>query len=139
MIIYYVTTISNFTVQPTIFLYIPFCLVLTVITTLGLGCLFAALNVKYRDFRYIIPFTIQFLMFVTPVIYPLTVFKDNPILQYFLAINPITGVILLARSPFVNEPINWYIIGVSLVSAILLLFIGIYVFRKMEAFFADIA
>lgn len=114
-------------------------LVLTVITTFGLGSLLAALNVQYRDFRYVIPFMIQFMLFITPVFYPLTLFESIPYLKYFLALNPITGAILLARSSFLNIPVDWILISISSCSAIVLLLLGLYTFRKMEAYFADIA
>lgn len=114
-------------------------LILTIVTTFGLGAFLAALNIQYRDFRYVIPFMIQFLLFVTPVFYPITLFESISYLKYILAINPITGAILLARGSFLNIPLDWAIISISSLSAIILLLLGLYTFRKMEAYFADIA
>jgi lipopolysaccharide transport system permease protein len=138
LIFIYYLSVDNFTIHPSIFLYFPMALILALITALGMGCTLAALNVKYRDFRYVIPFAIQFLMFVTPVIYPVTIFDSFPNLKFLLALNPMSGAIILARSPFVGGNVDWTFVGVSIASAGFLLLFGIYVFRKMEAYFADI-
>ncbi|MCR9286247.1 MAG: ABC transporter permease [Bacteroidetes bacterium] len=137
-IAFYLFIFTDFTIQPVIFLYFPLALTLTLITTLGMGCTLAALNVKYRDFRYVIPFAIQFLMFITPVIYPVTIFDNIPNLKYFLALNPMTGAIILARNAFVPGMVDWTIIGISIASAFFFFLLGIFIFRKMEAYFADI-
>lgn len=138
ILIYFNITKPEFQIRPILFLYAPLALILTIITTLGLGFTLAALNVKYRDFRYVIPFGIQFLMFVTPVIYPVTIFQNMPSLKYILALNPMTGAVILVRNAFVPENIDWTIIGISFGMSILLLVLGIFTFRKMEAYFADI-
>ncbi len=119
--------------------YFSGALLLTILTTFGLGSFLAALNVQYRDFRYMIPFMIQFMLFITPVFYPLTLFESIPYLKYLLAANPITGAILLARGSFDPMALDWTVIGIGCLSAIILLFLGLYTFRKMEAYFADIA
>lgn len=114
-------------------------LLITIITTIGLGCMIAAWNVKYRDFRYIVPFMIQFLLFVTPVIYPVTMFDNLPLAQYILSLNPMTGVMLLARNGFSFNNLPLDLLGISTISMFIFLTIGLFTFRKMEAFFADIA
>jgi len=139
MLIFYLLFTSDFTIGFSIFFYLPLALIISVLSTLGLGCTVAALNVKYRDFKYIIPFFIQVSLFATPVIYPVTIFESLPILKYLLAVNPMTGAIILARNPFVPEPIDWMVIGISLLFAIIIFIYGIVSFRKMEAYFADIA
>ena len=106
--------------------------------TVGPGCLLAALNVKYRDFRYVIPFLLQALMFVTPVIYPVSLFQ-NELYRYLLAMNPITGAILLFRSSLMNTPPDVTLVSISLCSSILFFFAGIYYFRRTESYFADLA
>ena len=80
MIYYFFTT--DLVIHLEILYLLPLALLLTLVTTVGLGCTIAAWNVKYRDFRYIVPFMIQFLLFVTPVIYPVTMF-DNILLHQF--------------------------------------------------------
>lgn len=137
MIYYWITT--DFTLTFDIFYLLPIALLLTLITTVGLGCTIAAWNVKYRDFRYVVPFMIQFLLFVTPVIYPVTMFDNIPYLKYILALNPMTGVMIMARNGFSTDSLPMDLIGISIFAAVFLLIIGLYTFRKMEAYFADIA
>ena len=78
-------------------------------------------------------------MFVTPVIYPISIFKDVSWAKYVMAINPMTGAVNLGRAAFTNVPTEWNLIGVSVLSGFVLFFLGLYVFRKTEAFFADVA
>jgi lipopolysaccharide transport system permease protein len=119
-------------------LFTPLSILLTVITTFGLGTLLASLNVKYRDFQYALPFMIQFLLFLNPVLYSTKSF-DNPIVQWIMCLNPIAGAINLMRSVFTEGSINWSVIGLQFLVAITFLFLGVYFFRKMEAYFADLA
>jgi lipopolysaccharide transport system permease protein len=137
MLYYWITT--DFMISWHILYLLPLSLLLTLITTVGLGCTIAAWNVKYRDFRYVVPFVIQFLLFVTPVIYPVTMFDNIPFLKYILALNPMTGVMIMARNGFSSEVLPLDLIGVSIFTALILLITGLYTFRKMEAYFADIA
>ena len=118
---------------------LPLALFITIITTIGLGCMIAAWNVKYRDFRYVVPFMIQFLLFVTPVIYPVTMFDNIPIAKYILSLNPMTGVMLLARNSFSGDNLPLDLMGISIFATILFFIVGLLTFRKMEAYFADIA
>ncbi len=139
IIAFYQITMPEFVIQSSIFIFLPLGLLLTVMSTLGLGFIFSSLNVQYRDFRYIIPFMLQMMLFTTPVIYPITVFDNYPLLKYVLALNPMTGAITLVRNSFVPEAINWLLVGISAGMSVVLLLFGIYIFRKMEAYFADIA
>lgn len=113
-------------------------IILTICTSLGAGILLSALNVKYRDFRYVIPFMIQFLLFATPVIYPLETIS-NPVLRLILMLNPMTAAVGLYRSVMsgvIPEP--EVLISGIIVSGFLLLS-GILYFRRTENSFADIA
>lgn len=139
LLLFYQFSATKLTISLDILYLIPAALTLTVITTIGLGCTLAAWNVKYRDFRYIVPFMTQFLLFVTPVIYPVTMFENIPFIKYLLAVNPMTGVILLSRNSFGSESLPMDLIAISTFSAICLFIFGLYTFRKMEAYFADIA
>jgi lipopolysaccharide transport system permease protein len=138
LMIYYLST-TDFIITFDLLYLLPLALILTLITTVGLGCTIAAWNVKYRDFRYIVPFMIQFLLFVTPVIYPVTMFDNIPYLKYILSLNPMTGVMIMARNGFSVDNLPLDLIGISIFAAIFLLILGLYTFRKMEAYFADIA
>lgn len=136
--VYYALT-SEFSLSWQAIYLLPAALVLTFLTTIGLGCTLAAWNVKYRDFRYVVPFLIQFLLFVTPVIYPVTLFDSSPAVKYFLALNPMTAAILLARNGFNAAALPLDLVGIGTASATLLFVFGLYSFRKMEAYFADLA
>lgn len=117
----------------------PLSLLITVASTLGPGSLLAALNVKYRDFRYVIPFFIQILFFLTPVIYPVS-FLKYPVLQYILACNPMYAAIELFRFPLTGTPdFNEQYLLISLVSCVLFLAVGLVYFKRTEEFFADLA
>ena len=113
-------------------------IIVTCISTFGLGTLLAALNIKYRDFRYVIPFMIQALMFITPVIYPVSILT-NEYLKYIFALNPMYAAVVLFRSGFINVPLQLTLLLISLISGILFLFVGLFYFRKTEAYFADLA
>ena len=119
-------------------LYWPVAILLMIIGTLGLSCWLAALNVKYRDFRYIIPFFIQALLFLTPVIYPLSII-DNPWINTILSLNPMYGPIMIFRLPFIAGSPDLLLIELSIGSSFLLALTGIFYFRKTEAYFADLA
>ena len=98
----------------------------------------AALNVKYRDFRYVIPFAVQALLFLTPVIYPVSVIQ-NPVMKFLLALNPMNAPITIFRIPLTEAAPDMTTIWVSLASGLLFFFIGLTYFRKTETYFADLA
>ncbi len=116
----------------------PMALTITLIATLGPGCLLSALNVKYRDFRYVIPFLVQVLFFLTPVIYPISLLK-YPLLQYVLVCSPMYAAVELFRYPITGIQPDLSFIVLSLVSGLILLFTGVFYFKKTEDFFADLA
>jgi len=111
---------------------------LTCIAAFGVGSYLAALNVKYRDVRYIIPFLVQFLLFVTPVIYPTNI-TQNVYLKGLLAINPMSAPLDIFRAGITNGSINWQADLVSIISSIGVFIIGVVYFKKTEAYFADLA
>jgi len=126
-------------VTPTInVVWLPFFLLLALVTALGVGLWLSAMNVQFRDVRYTIPFLVQLWLFLTPVVYP-TSLIENEILQALYSLNPMVGVIegfrwaLLAveTAPGLN-------ILVSTVVAVLLLVSGAFYFRRMERTFADV-
>ncbi len=116
----------------------PTALIVAVIATFGPGCLLAALNVKYRDFRYVIPFLVQALLFLTPVIYPISI-VENTGLKYFLAVNPMYAAITLFRLPMMNGFPEPTLLWISLLSGVVFFIIGLTYFRKTEMYFADLA
>ena len=116
----------------------PLAVVLSMIATLGLGCWLAALNVKYRDFRYVIPFLVQVLFFITPVIYPVSMLK-YPALQYIIVASPMFAAVELFRYPLTNVLPSTDFMMISLISSLIFLVVGVIYFRKTENFFADFA
>ncbi len=116
----------------------PLAIVISIIATLGLGSWLSALNIKFRDFRYVIPFLVQVLFFLTPVIYPVSLLK-YPILQYIIVTSPMYAAIELFRFPLTNASPNMIFLAISLTSDVVLLLIGILYFRNTEDFFADFA
>lgn len=118
--------------------YWPLAILLSMIATLGLGSWLAALNVKYRDFRYVIPFLVQVLFFITPVIYPVSLLKDS-ILQYILVASPMYAAVELFRMPLTQTISNPTFMAISLSTNIVLLVVGVIYFKKTEDFFADFA
>ena len=116
----------------------PLALLITVVATLGPGCLLAALNVKYRDFRYVIPFLMQILFFLTPVIYPVSMLK-YPFLQYIIVISPMYAAVELFRFPMTAEVFNATYFTISLGAGLVFLITGLVYFKQTEDFFADLA
>jgi len=115
---------------------IPILLVITFMAAVGGGLFLAAVNVKYRDVRFILPFFIQLLLFLTPVIYPASVAGKY---SWILAFNPMMGVIQNARAVLLGTaPINWMLISISFAATALLLIVGTIYFKKVERYFADI-
>ncbi len=124
---------------PTLYiLFIPFLLILAIITSLGIGFLISALNVKYRDFRYIIPFLVQFGLYISPVGFSSSVVPEKWRLIYSL--NPMVGVIDGFRWAIIGKDFNIYLPGfiLSIVIGVLMFIIGFIYFRKTEREFADV-
>jgi len=115
---------------------IPLLLAITFMAAVGGGLFLAAINVKYRDVRFVLPFFIQLLLFVTPVIYPASIAGAY---SWLLAFNPMMGVIQNARAVLLGTaPINWILISISFTACSVLLVIGTIYFKKVERYFADI-
>ena len=112
-------------------------MLLTLLAAFGIGCLLAAMNLKYRDVRYALPFLIQILLFSSTVLYPLD-FQDAK-LNLLKSLHPLNGAMHLWRCAFSNEPLDFFTILLGFINNSSLFLIGIYYFRKTEAFFADIA
>ncbi len=123
--------------SPMIFLA-PVFVVLAFLAALAVGLWLSALNVEFRDVRYVVPFLVQFWLFVTPVIYPASHFKKLWV-RVLLSVNPMSGAV---------EGFRWCVLGTERPSGMLLASVGmvaillvggLYYFRRMERTFADIA
>jgi lipopolysaccharide transport system permease protein len=115
---------------------LPVLVILLVLLALGVGLLMSALNVKYRDIRYALPFVIQLWMFVSPVIYPASFVPAR--WQWILWLNPLAGVIEGFRAALFGHRVNWLMLGVSAALTLLLLVLAAFIFRRMEKSFADV-
>lgn len=120
-----------------IFVIAPIALVIATVGAAGLGLLFSSFNVKYRDVRYVLPFFIQTMIFLTPVIYPTSIMR--PSFRYLIALNPMSGVIEALRVLFAGSTaINWPMFSISAAASVIFFIIGLYYFRSTERFFADL-
>lgn len=123
--------------HPLLILLLPLLLLIVFLTATGLGLFLAALNVKYRDVRYILPFFIQLMMFLTPVIYPTTIIADRH--KWILAVNPLTAVIEVIRNLLGGKVIFDYpSLALSFLISVTVCLFGVYYFKRTERFFADI-
>ena len=117
-------------------LMLPVIVLLAAMLALGTGMLVSALTVKYRDLRHALPFVMQFWMFASPVIYPMSIVP--PEWRWILLINPMTGLLEGFRAALTGQTFDWTIIGVSALVATTLLAVAFYVFRGLEDTFADV-
>ncbi len=115
--------------------FLPLFVLLAFTCAFGIGLYLTAVNVKYRDFRYIIPFIVQFGLYVSPVGFDSSQVGEKWRLLYSL--NPMVGIIDGFRWCLLGNPINWNSFMVSVVIILIFLWFGIYYFRKMERTFAD--
>jgi lipopolysaccharide transport system permease protein len=116
---------------------IPLLVVLTTLLALGIGMWLSALNVKYRDVRYAIPFVLQIWMFASPIIYPVSLLTGR--LRWVALFNPLTGIIQNFRiASFGDQPFDWKSLGISALITLAVLIYAAYSFRRMEKHFADI-
>lgn len=117
-------------------LAVPFLILAVIFIALGVGTLLSALTVSYRDFRYVVPFMVQFWMYATPVVYPASLFPEK--WQWVLFLNPMAGLIEGFRSAFLARPFDWTGIAISMSVATAVFVLGVFYFEKMERRFADI-
>jgi lipopolysaccharide transport system permease protein len=114
----------------------PVMIILLALLALGLGMWTSALNVKYRDVGLALPVFIQLWMFVSPVVYPLTLVPARWQLVYSL--NPLVGIIEGFRAALFGKSFNWQALGISAIVTVALLVYAGFVFKRREKTFADI-
>lgn len=117
--------------------FFPLAILICLIASFGLGSLLGALNVKYRDFRYALPFVLQIGFFMSQVIYSFSNVQ-NDWLQWIISFNPMNAVIELFRGGLGAE-VNFQAVFTGTLTAVTIAIIGVWYFRKTEKFFADIA
>lgn len=120
----------------------PVIFALFVLSAAGVGTMLAALNVAYRDFRYIIPFLVQIWMYATPTIYfdlgPTEPESTCEWVKQLLPLNPMTGLIASFRAVLLDQEIPWRDLGFSAVMAVVFFLAGCLYFRRVEDSFADV-
>lgn len=118
-------------------IFLPLFIILVFFVAFGLGILLTALNVKFRDFRYIIPFIIQFGLYISPVGFNSNVVPEK--YQWLYSLNPMVGVIDGFRWCIISSDmsLNLYSFWMSIVITIVVTILGVQYFRKMEKGFAD--
>lgn len=121
----------------TALLFFPLAIVISFLSSFGIGSLLGALNVKYRDFRYLLPFSMQLLFFGSQIVYTINTIRAEWI-KILLYINPLNGALELFRHPFHNDPIYWTGVLISIASLLFLLATGVFYFKKTESYFADL-
>ena len=119
-------------------LVLPAFLMMAFAASFGAGVWLSALNVQYRDFRYVVPFLVQFGLYISPVGFSSAIVPEEWRQLYFL--NPMVGVIDGFRWALLGGafPVNWPGFALSSISVVLLLLSGIFYFRRMERSFADV-
>lgn len=118
-------------------LALPFVVVLTFATTLGVGLATSAMTILYRDLRFVVPFVLQIMIYVSGVQIPMGQFPRW--VQLVAAINPMFGIINAYRSSILGMPWDFVTLGMAIVSTAILLTFGLFFFRKTERLIADIA
>ena len=133
----FVVMMVYYSVAPTThLLFLPVLILLTALFALGVGTWFAALNVKYRDVRFALPFLIQIWLFVSSVILPSSALPQK--YRLLLMLNPMSGIIEGYRSALFGLPFDWPAIGAAAAITVAVLGYAIYSFARVERSFADI-
>lgn len=124
-------------VSPSInMLILPLLIFMTSVLAIGIGAWMSALNVKYRDIRYALPFIVQLGLFATPIIYPVSIVPEG--WRWLIALNPLSGQIEAYRAAIFGRTFDWSALAVSVVITTLMFVFAAYNFRKMERSFADV-
>lgn len=117
-------------------LMLPLLVLLTCLLAIGVGMLMSALNVKYRDIRYALPFFIQLGMFASAIMYPLSIIPEK--WRLVMALNPLVGLIEGFRSACLGKTFDWTSLGISTIITLIVVVYAAFTFRRMERSFADV-
>lgn len=117
-------------------LWLPAFILLAMMTSLGVGLWLSAINVRYRDVRYVVPFLVQLWLFASPVVYSSSLLPER--FQVLYGLNPMAGVIDGFRWSLLGTNPPGTLLAVSVIIVIILLISGAFYFRRMEKTFADV-
>ena len=137
--LYYYVTLNSFHINLTILLF-PLLVVMLGCLGLGFGLIISSMTTKYRDLRFLISFGVQLWMYVTPVIYPLSVMKNNfPYYMWVIVANPLTSILETFKYGFTGVGVfNWGYLAYSFVFTVVILLLGIVVFNRVQKNFMDV-
>jgi lipopolysaccharide transport system permease protein len=110
---------------------------ITVGASFGTGLIVSAATIRYRDFRYVMPFFLQAFFFVSPVVYPLALFSSGS-LRFVLSMNPLAAAITLARASFTEHTVDWQVVFPGVLVTIILLIAGLILFSRNESYYSDL-
>jgi lipopolysaccharide transport system permease protein len=119
-------------------LLVPVVAALIGLTATGVGTWLAAVNVEYRDVRYVVPFFIQLGMFATPTIYMRPTGAEGGLVRFLLTANPLTSLVETFRAGVVGGPVPWAGLVVAAAVAVAVFVSGCLYFRRAEDRFADV-
>jgi lipopolysaccharide transport system permease protein len=136
--VYYLTTRDNIHPNSTVVL-VPLLIVMMGFLGLGFGIIISSMTTKYRDLKFLIAFGIQLMMYASPIVFPLSLVHEKyPKFEYLLLANPITSIIETFKYGFLGVGIfKWWHLAYSLGFTIVVFFIGLIVFNKVEKSFMD--
>lgn len=117
-------------------LAMPLFLLLAIVLTVSLGTFFSALNVRFRDVKFALPFGLQVWMFASPIFYPPEILSAKA--RLVLMFNPLTGIMQGFRASLFGEAFDWTAIGVASAMTIAIAVLAVFVFKRMEDDFADL-
>jgi len=115
---------------------IPFILLGVSALAVGVGMIFSALIVKFRDMAMVLSYVITFWMYLTPVMYPAEVVSEKS--RWLLDFNPMHGYVSAFRTVLLDQPMQWVSLGYSVAFTVVLLIVGAYFFTRTEKTFADV-
>lgn len=130
LMFYYGATIS---VQ---IFFAPFFMLLAILLTLSLAILFSALNVRFRDVKFALPFFLQVWLFTSPVFYPPNILPEK--VRFIFSFNPLTGILHGFRASLFGENFDRTAIGISIGATLFLIILALFIFKQMEDDFADL-
>ncbi|MDQ3063475.1 MAG: ABC transporter permease [Acidobacteriota bacterium] len=116
--------------------FAPFFIVLAILLALSFGTLFAALNVRFRDVKFALPFALQIWMFISPIFYPADILSEE--WRIVFAFNPLTGILEGFRAALFGGEFDWFAVGVSVATTMILMVLSVFIFKRMEDDFADL-
>jgi len=117
-------------------LFLPAFILILAAAAAGLGLALSAFNVRFRDIGYLVPFGLQLLLFMTPIVYPSNLVP--PLWQPLYSLNPVVGVVEAIRWSVLGTPADWFAIAISSISALAISIGGLIIFARTERVFADL-